>query len=104
MGPAGLSSPKEVKDLKGSGTFDDSDAFQYLSHGNVSPGGEEGSFTPLYHSVYEGRQRLGHYVRVSTKLYGAFDALGRSLGKFASRGAAFTAVGRNGNSARGDVR
>jgi hypothetical protein len=60
-------------------------------------------FESLYHSVYCGRQRLGHYVRISTKWYAAFDACGRLLGKFASQRAAFAAVGRKGNSARGGV-
>ena len=94
VGPAGLSSPKELKDLNGSGTFDDSDAFQYLSHGNVSTATEEVAFEPLHHSVYEGRERLGHYVRISPKRFAAYDARNRLLGKFGSTTAAFGAVGR----------
>jgi hypothetical protein len=94
VGPAGLSSSKEVKDLKGSGTFVDTDVFQYSSHGNVSTTTEELAFEPLHHSVYEGRERLGHYVRISPKQYAAYDARSRLLGKFGSTKAAFGAVGR----------
>jgi hypothetical protein len=57
-------------------------------------------FDPLYHSVYFGRQRLGHYVRISPKRYAAYDARNRLLGKFASTRKAFAAVGastRGGN-------
>jgi hypothetical protein len=53
-------------------------------------------FDPLYHSVYFGRQRLGHYVRVSPVRYAAYDARDRLLGKFASKRAAFAAVGLRG--------
>jgi hypothetical protein len=50
-------------------------------------------FDPLYHSVYFGRQRLGHYVRISPKRYAAYDARNRLLAKFASKRKAFSAVG-----------
>lgn len=51
-------------------------------------------FEPLYHFVYDGRHRLGHYVRIAHRQYAAYDAGNRLLGKFASTGAAFAAVGR----------
>jgi hypothetical protein len=92
VGPAGLASSKQIKGLNESGTFGDSDVFQYLSHSNVSAGGAVG-FESLYHSVYEGRERLGHYVRISPARYAAYDASGRYLGKFGSTRRAFAAVG-----------
>ena len=58
-------------------------------------------FESLYHSVYDGRQRLGHYVRISAKRYAAYDASDRFIGKFASKRAAFVEVGRKGISAHG---
>jgi hypothetical protein len=62
---------------------------------------QNAEFEPLYHSVYEGRERLGHYVRISAKRYAAYDASDRFIGKFASKRAAFVEVGRKGISARG---
>ena len=53
-------------------------------------------FKPLHHSVYEGRERLGHYVRISPKRYAAYDARDRLLGKFTSTRKAFAAVGASG--------
>ncbi|WP_128089662.1 hypothetical protein [Bradyrhizobium viridifuturi] len=48
--------------------------------------------TPVEHSVYLGRQRLGRYSRVSPKLYAAFDAEDRQLGVFFGRRAAYAAI------------
>jgi hypothetical protein len=93
VGPAGLASSKQIKGLNESGTFGDSDVFQYLSHSNVSADGGAVGFEPLYHSVYEGRERLGHYVRISPTQYVAYDASGHYLGKFASTRRALAAVG-----------
>lgn len=36
-------------------------------------------FEPLYHSVYNGRHRLGHYVRIALRQYAAYDARNRLL-------------------------
>jgi hypothetical protein len=58
-------------------------------------------FESLYHSVYDGRQRLGHYVRIGPRRYGAYDARNRLLGRFGSKRAAFAAVGRKKRYARG---
>jgi hypothetical protein len=60
-------------------------------------------FEPLYHSVYDGRQRLGHYVRIAPRRYAAYDARNRLMGKFASKEAAFAAVGRKRRTARGGL-
>jgi hypothetical protein len=103
-GPAGLASPRQVKDLNEGGTFGDPDVFQYLSQRNVSADSGPVGFEPLEHSVYEGSQRLGRYIRTSPKRYVAFDARGHSIGKFASKRAAFAAVGQKEDSARGGVR
>jgi len=67
------------------------------------PQHEELEFEPLSHSVYDGRQRLGHYVRIAHRQYAAYDARNRPLGKFASTGAAFAAVGRKRRFARRSV-
>ena len=44
--------------------------------------GKRAEFEPLEHSVYLGRERLGRYSRIGPKLYAAFDADDRLLGKF----------------------
>lgn len=56
--------------------------------------GKKASFEPLEHSVYFGRQRLGHYVRISNKAYAAYDTFGRSLGKFKNRKKAWGAISK----------
>ena len=55
---------------------------------------KKASFEPLEHSVYFGRQRLGHYLRISNKAYAAYDAFGRSLGKFKNRKVAWAAISK----------
>ena len=67
------------------------------------PQREQPACEPLYHSVYDGRQRLGHYVRVAPTRYAAYDKRSRLLGKFDSKRAAFAAVSRKGRSALGGV-
>ncbi|UPJ41808.1 hypothetical protein IVB40_31755 [Bradyrhizobium sp. 40] len=49
-------------------------------------------FEPVEHSVYEGRERLGRYLRISPTLYAAFDVDDRPLGEFLGRRAAYAAV------------
>jgi hypothetical protein len=51
-----------------------------------------GEFEPLEHSVYEGRRRLGCYVRIAPTWYAAFDAEDRPLGEFSGPQDAYTAV------------
>jgi hypothetical protein len=58
------------------------------------PQRKQRNFEPLYHSVYDGRERLGHYIRIAPRRYAAYDAHNRLLGKFGSKAAAFAAVGR----------
>lgn len=60
--------------------------------GSKSAAAVEPGFEPLEHSVYYGRQRLGRYDRIAKKLYAAFDALDRPLGKFKTRAQAYAAV------------
>jgi hypothetical protein len=52
-------------------------------------------FEPLEHSVYDGRQRLGHYARIAPTRYAAYDADGRLLGEFKKRKDAYAAVAHN---------
>jgi hypothetical protein len=54
--------------------------------------GKPAEFEPLEHSVYFGRERLGRYSRIGPKLYAAFDADDRLLGKFKRRKDAYAAV------------
>lgn len=54
--------------------------------------GKQPKFEPLEHSVYLGRERLGHYSRIGAKLYAAFDAKDRLLGEFRRRKDAYIAV------------
>jgi hypothetical protein len=67
------------------------------------PQREHLAFELLYHSVYDGRQRLGYYVRIAPTRYAAYDTRDRLLGKFDSKRAAFAAVSRKGRSAQRGV-
>jgi hypothetical protein len=58
-------------------------------------------FEPLEHSVYFGRERLGRYSRIGQKLYAAFDAKDRFLGKFKRRKDAYAAVSNVSGAATG---
>jgi hypothetical protein len=49
------------------------------------PQRKQRNFEPLYHSVYDGRERLGHYIRIAPRRYAAYDAHNRLLGKFGSK-------------------
>jgi hypothetical protein len=49
-------------------------------------------FEPLEHSVYFGRERLGRCSRIGQKLYAAFDAKDRLLGRFKRLKDAYAAV------------
>jgi hypothetical protein len=49
-------------------------------------------FEPLDHSVYDGRRRLGRYVRIAPIWYAAYDAEDRPLGEFSRRQDAYAAV------------
>jgi hypothetical protein len=53
---------------------------------------ENPEFEPLEHSVYEGRLRLGRYVRIAPTSYAAFDAEDRSLGEFSRSSDAYAAI------------
>ena len=57
---------------------------------------------PLLHAVYFGRERLGHYVRISSKRYNAYDAENRPLGRFRGRSAAYAAVSKAARQCRFD--
>ena len=59
---------------------------------SCSIGVQHPEFEPLEHSVYLGRERLGRYSRIGPKLYAAFDAKDRLLGKFKRRKDAYAAV------------
>ncbi len=52
----------------------------------------QAEFEPLEHSVYLGRERLGRYSRIGQKLYAAFDAKDRLLGRFKRLKDAYAAV------------
>ena len=93
VGPAGLTGSKGIKHLSLSGTVGIPDASACLSQPVVSaPDNKKSKFEPLEHSVYFGRQRLGHYVRVGKRLYAAYGASGRLLGRFKSRKKAWAAI------------
>jgi hypothetical protein len=51
-------------------------------------------FERLEHSVYLGRERLGRCSRIGQKLYAAFDAKDRLLGRFKRLRNAYAAVSR----------
>jgi hypothetical protein len=57
-------------------------AFRPKSDQRVTSEKQNSSFDPLEHSVYIGRQRLGHYKRIAKRKYAAYDAMGRLLGRF----------------------
>jgi hypothetical protein len=93
VGPAGLIGSKGIKHLSFSGTVGIPDASACLSQPVVSAADRKRpSFEPLEHSVYFGRQRLGHYARVGKRLYAAYGASGRLLGRFKSRKKAWAAI------------
>jgi hypothetical protein len=50
------------------------------------------AFDPVDHSVYDGRDRLGRYSRISATTYAAFAADDAPLGEFRGRRAAYQAV------------
>jgi hypothetical protein len=58
-------------------------------------------FEPLDHSVYLGRERLGRYSRIGQKLYAAFDAKDRLLGRFKRRKDAYAAISNESCAAAG---
>jgi hypothetical protein len=49
-------------------------------------------FEHLEHSVYDGRRRLGRYIRIAPAWYAAYDAEDRSLGEFSRCQDAYTIV------------
>lgn len=58
----------------------------------ATPQRERFEFEPLQHSVYIGRQRLGHYVRIGVRQYAAYDSRNRLLGSFTKRADALAAI------------
>ena len=54
---------------------------------------QNGSFEPLEHAVYIGRQKLGRYSRVGVRRYAAYDARNRLIGRFRKRADALAAIG-----------
>ncbi len=65
VGPAGLTTRKEIKHLSFSETIGIPDVSPCLSQFIVSVAADKKlDFEPLEHSVYSGRRRLGRYVRI----------------------------------------
>jgi hypothetical protein len=58
----------------------------------ATPQRERLEFEPVEHSVYIGRQRLGHYVRIGVRRYAAYDLRNRLLGSFTKRADALAAI------------
>jgi hypothetical protein len=58
----------------------------------VAPAKQNAEFEPLEHSVYEGRRRLGRYLRIAPTWYAAYDAEDRPLGEFSRPQDAYAAV------------
>jgi hypothetical protein len=96
VGPAGLTTCKEIKDLSFHETIGISDVSPCLSQANVSLAAHiKPDFEPLEHSVYSGRQRLGRYVRIRPRRYVAYDSRDRLLGNFKKRKEAWSAISQN---------
>jgi hypothetical protein len=96
VGPAGLTTCKEIKDLSVRETIGIPDVSLCLSQANVSLAARnKPDFEPLEHSVYSGRQRLGRYVRVAPRRYAAYDSGDRLLGNFKKRKDAWSAISQN---------
>src|SRR6266566_8239754 len=95
MGPAELTTCKEIKDLSFSETIGIPDVSPCLSHCIVSLAADKKlDFEPLEHSVYHGRERLGRYARVAPRRYAAYDANDRLLGDYRKRKEAWAAINR----------
>ena len=94
VGPAELPTDKKIKDLTHGETIEHPDVFPCLSHRVVSNNDalQASDFAPLEHSVYIGRRRLGRYTRVNLRLYAAYDACNRHLGRFTKRADALAAI------------
>jgi hypothetical protein len=96
VGPAELTTSKEIKDLPFSETIEIPDVSPCLSQFIVSLGANnKHDFEPLEHSVYSGRHRLGRYVRIAARRYAAYDSHDRLLGNFKKRKDAWAAVSLN---------
>jgi hypothetical protein len=98
VGPAGLTDSKEIKHLALAETIEGHYVSRCLSRSNVSASvsirDQQREFEPLEHSVYCGRQRLGHYVRIAATRYAAYDTRDLLLGSFRKRKDAWDAIGR----------
>jgi hypothetical protein len=96
VGPAGLTTSKEIKHLSSGETIGIPDVSPCLSQVVVSLAPDKNpDFEPLEHSVYNGRQRLGRYVRIAARRYAAYDSHDRLLGDFKKRKDAYTAISLN---------
>jgi hypothetical protein len=96
VGLRGLTTSKEINHLSSGETVGISDVSPCLSQVIVSLARDKSPiFEPLEHSVYDGRQRLGRYVRISARRYAAYDSHDRLLGDFKKRKDAYTAVSLN---------
>lgn len=85
--PRGELPVSEIKTLAGNLGESAGIDIQSLSGADPKP-----NFEALEHSVYSGRQRLGRYSLIAPRLYAAFDAEDRPLGKFQAARAAYAAV------------
>jgi hypothetical protein len=94
VGPAGLITCNEIKDLSFRETIGIPDVSPCLSQANVSLAAHNNKpdFEPLEHSVYSGRQRLGRYVRIASRRYAAYDSRDRLLGNFKKGKDAWSAI------------
>src|ERR1035437_9811777 len=96
VGPAGLTTRKEIKHLALSETIGIPDVSPCLSQFIVSVAADKKlDFEPLEHSVYSGRRRLGRYVRIAARRYAAYDSHDRLLGDFKKRKDAWAAIALN---------
>jgi hypothetical protein len=78
-----ISFPREGRQVSGSKHLaDDLGKSGCIEFQSVSATDPKPNFEPLEHSVYEGRRRLGRYVRIAPTWYAAFDAEDRPLGEF----------------------
>jgi hypothetical protein len=96
VGPAGLITCKEIKDLSFLETIGIPDVSPCLSQAIVSLAADNKlDFEPLEHSVSSGRQRLGRYVRIAARRYAAYDSRDRLLGDFEKRKDAWVVISLN---------